>query len=91
MTALIYALDPSGKPVPLKADANGRLYIEGSISLDAANVPGLDIPPHDYIAPTYTGEDLTGVVYKTGGEGGATVATLTLAYSSGKLASVTKS
>lgn len=52
---------------------------------------GLAIPEHDYIALTYTGSDLTGVVYKTGGAGGTTVTTLTLAYSGGNLASVTKS
>ena len=53
---------------------------------------GLDIPEHDYIDLSYTGSNLTGVVYKTGGSGGTTVATLTLAYDgSGNLASVTKS
>jgi hypothetical protein len=52
---------------------------------------GLEIPEHDYIALGYTGSDLTSVVYKTGGSGGTTVATLTLAYSDGNLISVTKS
>jgi len=52
---------------------------------------GLEIPTHDYIGLTYTGDDLTGVVYKTGGAGGTTVASLTLAYSGGKLVSVTRS
>ena len=54
-------------------------------------LPGLDIPAHDYIALSYTGSDLTGVVYKTGGSGGTTVATLTLAYTNGVLTLVTKS
>jgi hypothetical protein len=41
---------------------------------------------------TYTGSNLTGVVYKTGGSGGTTLATLTLAYDgSNNLTSVTKS
>ena len=53
-------------------------------------VAGLVPHPYDYIALTYTGNDLTGVVYKTGGAAGTTVATLTLAYTSGKLSSVTK-
>jgi hypothetical protein len=53
---------------------------------------GLEIPAHDYIALSYTGANLTGVVYKTGGSGGTTVATLTLAYDgSNNLTSVTKS
>jgi hypothetical protein len=53
---------------------------------------GLSIPEHDYIDLSYTGTNLTGVVYKTGGSGGTTVATLTLAYDgSDNLISVTKS
>jgi len=53
---------------------------------------GLSIPEHDYISLTYTGTNLTGVVYKDGGSGGTTVATLTLAYDgSNNLTSVTKS
>jgi hypothetical protein len=53
---------------------------------------GLEIPDHDYISLSYTGNNLTGVVYKTGGSGGTTVATLTLAYDgSDNLISVTKS
>lgn len=57
-----------------------------------AVVAGLSIPEHDYIALSYTGTNLTGVVYKTGGSGGPTVATLTLAYDGNdNLISVTKS
>ena len=57
-----------------------------------AVVAGLSIPEHDYIALSYTGTNLTGVVYKTGGSGGTTVTTLTLAYDgSNNLTSVTKS
>ena len=57
-----------------------------------AVVAGLSIPDNDYIALSYTSSNLTGVVYKTGGSGGTTVATLTLAYDgSNNLTSVTKS
>jgi hypothetical protein len=57
-----------------------------------ASLEGLGIPVHDYIDLSYTGTNLTGVVYKTGGSGGTTVATLTLAYDgSNNLISVTKS
>ena len=45
---------------------------------------------HDYIALSYTGTDLTGVVYKSGGALGTTVATLTLVYIANVLQSVTK-
>lgn len=41
---------------------------------------GLNIPPHDYITNTYTGNNLTLVVYKVGGSSGQTVATLTMTY-----------
>lgn len=61
------------------------------IPFKAGATPGLDIPAHDYISMSYTGSDLTGVVYKTGGSSGTTVATLTLAYTDGNLTSVTKS
>ena len=46
---------------------------------------------YDYISLSYTGSNLTGVVFKTGGAGGATVSTLTLAYTGSNLTSVTKS
>jgi len=50
---------------------------------------GLEVPRHDYIELSYTGSNLTGVVYKYGGtwdggtdtySGGDTVATLDLTY-----------
>lgn len=57
-----------------------------------AVVDGLSIPEYDYIALSYTTGNLTGVVYKSGGAGGVTVATLVLAYDgSNNLTSVTKS
>jgi len=62
--------------------------------LDGAGVPivqGLSIPEHDYIALSYSGSNLTGVEYKTGGASGTTVGTLALAYSGSTLLSVTKS
>lgn len=47
---------------------------------------------YDYISLSYTGANLTGVVYKLGGSGGTTVSTLTLGYDgSDNLTSVTKS
>lgn len=35
---------------------------------------------YDYIDCTYTGNNMTGVVFKTGGSGGTTVATLAITY-----------
>ena len=51
---------------------------------------GLMIPAHDYIGLSYTGSNLTTVAFKTGGSGGTTVNTLTLAYTGSRLDSVTK-
>lgn len=52
-------------------------------------IAGLQIPSHDYIGLSYTGSNLTGVVYKVGGASGSVVATLVLAYSGSNLISVT--
>lgn len=57
-------------------------------------IQGLEIPAHDYIGISPSTAPSTGnqtITYKTGGAGGTTVATLTLAFVSGNLASVTKS
>jgi hypothetical protein len=55
-------------------------------------IEGLSIPAHDFISLSYTHTNLTGVIYKTGGSGGTTVATLVLVYDgSNNLTSVTKS
>jgi len=64
--------------------------------LDVGNglpiLTGLSIPAHDSIALSYTGANLTGVVYRAGGASGAIVATLVLTYDgSSNLTSVTKS
>jgi hypothetical protein len=75
---------------------NGRTYEEIAVTALASRplpvVTGLEIPEHDYIALSYTGSNLTGVVYKIGGASGTTVATLVLVYDgSSNLVSVTKS
>ena len=51
-------------------------------------VSGIANQPHDEIALSYTGTNLTGVVYKLGG---VTVATLTLGYTGSNLTSVVRS
>lgn len=51
-------------------------------------VSGLVNQPYDEIALSYTGTDLTGVVYRLAG---VTVATLTLGYTDGNLTSVARS
>lgn len=79
---------PSGLTV-----ASTRLLVDGSgvtqpVSGTINTLTGLDIPKHDNIQLTYTGENLTGVAYRVGS---TTVATLTLAYTGTRLDSVTKS
>ena len=44
----------------------------------------------DHLTLSYTGNDLTGIVYRSGGAGGTVVATLTLGYSGGRLATVAR-
>lgn len=60
----------------------GNAYLGG--------IAGLVPSAFDYISLSYTGSNLTGVVYKLGGSGGTTVATLTIAYSGSNITSVTK-
>ena len=78
---------------------NSSLAVETVMAADVSTikgnttkVPGFSLPAYDYISCSYTGSNLTGVVYKSGGSGGTTVATLTLGYDgSNNLTSVTKS
>lgn len=75
-------------PLPTGAATSAN---QTTANTSLASIAGLTIPAHDYISLSYTGSNLTGVVYKTGGSGGTTVATLTLAYTGSQLTSVTKS
>jgi hypothetical protein len=98
--AVLVRGDVNGGPVPVTF-ASGitvsgvSLGAEVEIANDTGNpvpiIEGLGIPQHDYIEMTYSGSTMTGVVYKTGGSSGTTVATLALAYSGTTLISVTKS
>ena len=74
---------PTGAATSAKQDtALTQLQIINSLT------PGI----YDYISLSYTGSNLTSVVFKTGGSGGTTISTLTLAYDgSDNLTSVTKS
>jgi hypothetical protein len=81
---------PSGAAVV--TDANGTLqqYLRGLVKMAAAgtinvrvkNGASFDIPPFDYQAFTYVGStnNIATQVFKSGGPGGTTVATLTFAY-----------
>lgn len=70
----------------LKIIDNGDSTYSIAVSAFNSLVPA----SYNYISLSYTGDNLTGVVYKTGGSGGTTIATLTLAYSGSTLTTVTK-
>lgn len=69
----------SDEPIRFIASDNQSEYVSPGTPLPVA-LAGLEIPAHDYIDLSYTGANLTSVVYKDGGSGGTTVATLTLTY-----------
>ena len=71
----------TGKP---QSGDNGSALL-GKIAHNTSRTPGFVIPAYDYTALTYFGStnNVQTVVFKTGGSGGTTVATLTLAYAGG--------
>jgi len=85
-----------GNPVPVTATSMplpGGAATEtkqNDIITELQVVNSLTRAQYDYIALSYTGADLTGVVFRTGGAGGAIVSTLTLVYAAGVLTSVTR-
>lgn len=99
---LIEGVKPDGTVGNVAVDALGQLLVSGStggggtaaeveITNDLGSpIPvseGLSVPPHDEIAMTYVGTDISTVTYKLAG---ATVATLTLGYTDGNLTSVVR-
>lgn len=56
------------------------------------SIRGFAIPEHDYVSMTYTGTNVTGVVYRQGGASGTVVTTLALIYDgNGNVLTITKS
>jgi len=54
-------------------------------------VRGLAIPEHDYVTLTYSGTNVIGIVYRSGGANGLVVTTLTLSYTGDNLTTIAKS
>lgn len=77
---------PNKNSAPLQLDSDGNLEIVGTVIAIPTGTQAVDnktqlIPVEfDYIALSPTGTNPTTIVYKTGGSGGTTVATLTLTY-----------
>ena len=69
----------------------GRTLDESTDSVSTFERHILVPEEYDYMSLGYTSGKLTTVVYKTGGAGGTTVATLTLVYAAGKLSTITRS
>lgn len=65
---------------------------DSTYSVGASLIGGNLVPAvYDYISLSYTGANLTGVIFKIGGSGGAVVGTLTLGYDgSDNLTTITK-
>lgn len=81
------------KIVGLNTTDNIQAEVDSSNRLKTYSITGNALIPsaYDYIALSYTGSDITGVVYKTGGAAGTTVATLTITYDgSGNVLTVTR-
>ena len=82
----------SGIPLAVTTASGSTVTVKTASGTPLEVTEGFSVPKYDYISLTYNGTTLTGVVYKTGGAGGTTLATLTLAYDgSNNLTSVTKS
>ena len=104
--SVLTAKIPNGTYTNIDATAGGNLKVSieevdggadiatqttlSAVNTKLGGLASLTPSVYDYISLTYTGSDLTSVVFKTGGSGGTTVSTLTLAYSGSNLISVTK-
>jgi len=83
--------DADGDYIPLTVDANGNMHSADSAVLGELQAQNSLIKDtYDYIDLSYTGDNLTGVVFRIGGSGGTAVSTLTLAYTGARLDSVSQ-
>lgn len=68
-----------------RVDANGENSLVPIVKLANENlntnqINALIPSAYDYVSLSYTGSNLTGAVFKTGGSGGTTIATLVITY-----------
>ena len=83
---------PGNVIAPLIGNSGGATFVEDPYALAELQTLNSLIPSvYDYISLGYTGDNLTGVVFKNGGAGGTVVSTLTLSYTGSNLTAVTKS
>jgi len=79
----------------LNAATDSVTVDQGNPAVDANSWPVRDLAKlipfeFDYLSLSYTGNNLTQVVYRSGGSGGAIVATLTMTYTGSRLDTVTR-
>lgn len=86
--SIVTSVDVPGKAGLVIVNPDGSKVVP--VPVQTLESSGLVPKVYDYISLSYTGSDLTGVVYKTGGAAGTTVATLTLTYNSSILSSITR-
>lgn len=69
---VVAGINPTtGVPTYLPVNTDGVIVVDGSAIIPFS---------YDYIDCSYTGNNMTGVVFKTGGSTGTTVATLAITY-----------
>jgi len=73
-----------------QVSTQGALIVKDLSGQSVSSIPGLGVPPSDYIAVTYPDGDTEVYTYKSGGATGDTVATITCVYTDGNLTSVTR-
>jgi len=69
----------TGSFMPFRLDTSGNMILSTLVPF-----------PHDYIHLDYAGALLGSAIYRTGGSGGTTVATVVLAYSGTALTDITR-
>jgi len=75
------------QPIPTGASTSAN---QDTIISNLQTINSLVPSVYDFISLGYTGSNLTSVIFKSGGSGGTTISTLTLAYSGSDLVSITK-
>jgi len=102
---IVIRLDPTTKRILVSSTISGDLPLPSGAATSAKQdtqttllqgIAGFTVTGYDYIALTYVAAgngvgEVETVTFKTGGSGGTTIATLTLAYNaSNEISSVTK-
>lgn len=86
MATLLHALNDQGQWVPVnlrdlnEVEINNEVEVKNEFADPLPVSHGLQIPEHNYRGLTYTGQNVTQIIYKQGGQNGTTVATQNFVY-----------